>query len=137
MLALMTVGPTIMRVGTEEQKKKILPAILRGECVIAIAYTEPEAGTDLMSLKTTAIRDGDHYVINGQKTFTSMGHSCDYYGWLQDNPKAAQNYMGLSILLVDAKPQGSPSAHQDHEQSYAEPRVFENVRVQEASSGRR
>lgn len=107
MLALMTVGPTIMRVGTEEQKKKILPAILRGECVIAIAYTEPEAGTDLMALKTTAVRDGDHYVINGQKTFTSMGHTCDYY-WLavRTDPKAAKSYMGLSILLIDAKTPG-------------------------------
>ncbi len=107
MMTLMTVGPTIMRVGTEEQKKSILPAILRGECVAAIGYTEPEAGTDLMSLKTTAIRDGDHYVINGQKTFTSMGHCCDYF-WLavRTDPKAAKNYMGLSILLVDAKTPG-------------------------------
>ena len=107
MLALMTVGPTIMRVGTEEQKNRILPAILRGECVIAIAYTEPEAGTDLLSLKTTALRDGDHYVINGQKTFTSMGHSCDYF-WLavRTDPKAAKKYMGLSVFLVDAKTPG-------------------------------
>jgi hypothetical protein len=107
MLALMTVGPTIMRVGTEEQKNRILPAILRGECVIAIAYTEPEAGTDLLSLKTTALRDGDHYVINGQKTFTSMGHSCDYF-WLavRTDPKAAKKYMGLSVFLVDAKAPG-------------------------------
>ena len=107
MLALMTVGPTIMRVGTEEQKNRILPAILRGECVIAIAYTEPEAGTDLLSLKTTALRDGDHYVINGQKTFTSMGHSCDYF-WLavRTDPKAAKKYLGLSVFLVDAKTPG-------------------------------
>ncbi len=107
MLALMTVGPTIMRVGTEEQKERILPAILRGECVIGIGYTEPEAGTDLMSLKTTALRNGDHYIINGQKTFTSMGHFCDYY-WLavRTDPKAAKNYMGISILLVDAKTPG-------------------------------
>jgi alkylation response protein AidB-like acyl-CoA dehydrogenase len=107
MLALMTVGPTIMRVGTEEQKNRILPAILRGECVIAIAYTEPEAGTDLLSLKTTALRDGDYYVINGQKTFTSMGHSCDYF-WLavRTDPKAAKKYMGLSVFLVDAKTPG-------------------------------
>jgi len=107
MLALMTVGPTIMRVGTEEQKNRILPAILRGECVIAIAYTEPEAGTDLLSLKATALRDGDHYVINGQKTFTSMGHSCDYF-WLavRTDPKAAKKYMGLSVFLVDAKTPG-------------------------------
>jgi alkylation response protein AidB-like acyl-CoA dehydrogenase len=135
MLALMTVGPTIMRVGTEEQKRKILPAILRGECVIAIGYTEPEAGTDLMSLKTTAIRDGDHYVINGQKTFTSMGHSCDYF-WLavRTDPKAAKKYMGLSILLVDAKTPGitvEPIKTMANLQLNHE--FFENVRVPKES----
>jgi alkylation response protein AidB-like acyl-CoA dehydrogenase len=135
MLALMTVGPTIMRVGTEEQKRKILPAILRGECVIAIGYTEPEAGTDLMSLKTTAIRDGDHYVINGQKTFTSMGHSCDYF-WLavRTDPKAAKKYMGLSILLVDARTPGitvEPIKTMANLQLNHE--FFENVRVPKES----
>jgi alkylation response protein AidB-like acyl-CoA dehydrogenase len=135
MLALMTVGPTIMRVGTEEQKRKILPAILRGECVIAIGYTEPEAGTDLMSLKTTAIRDGEHYVINGQKTFTSMGHSCDYF-WLavRTDPKAAKKYMGLSILLVDAKTPGitvEPIKTMANLQLNHE--FFENVRVPKES----
>ena len=135
MLALMTVGPTIMRVGTEEQKKRVLPAILRGECVIAIGYTEPEAGTDLMSLKTTAIRDGDHYVINGQKAFTSMGHSCDYF-WLavRTDPKAAKKYMGLSILLVDAKTPGitvEPIKTMANLQLNHE--FFENVRVPKES----
>ena len=135
MLALMTVGPTIMRVGTEEQKKRVLPAILKGECVIAIGYTEPEAGTDLMSLKTTAIRDGDHYVVNGQKTFTSMGHSCDYF-WLavRTDPKAAKKYMGLSILLVDAKTPGitvEPIKTMANLQLNHE--FFENVRVPKES----
>lgn len=131
MLALMTVGPTIMRVGSEAQKKKVLPAILAGECNIAIGYTEPEAGTDLMSLKTTAVREGDHYVINGQKTFTSMGHSCDYY-WLavRTDPKAPRNYMGLSILLVDARTPGitvEPIGTMGDMQLNHE--FFENVRV--------
>ncbi len=81
MLALNTVGPTIMRHGTEEQKKRFLPPILNGELNIAIGYTEPEAGSDLASLKTKAERDGDHYVINGQKIFTSLAHHCDYL-WL-------------------------------------------------------
>ncbi len=135
MLALMTVGPTIMRVGSEAQKKTILPAILRGECNIAIAYTEPEAGTDLMSLKTTAIRDGDQYVINGQKTFTSMGHSCDYY-WLaaRTDPGAARKYLGLSILLVDAK---SPGITVEPIRTMSGLRLnhefFENVRVPKGS----
>lgn len=107
MLALMTVGPTIMKVGTEEQKKRILPQILQGDLTVGIGYTEPEAGTDLLSLKTTAVRDGEYYVINGQKTFTSMGHSCDYF-WLavKTDPKAAKKYQGISIFLIDAKTPG-------------------------------
>ncbi len=131
MLALMTVGPTIMRVGSEAQRKKILPAILKGECNIAIGYTEPEAGTDLMSLKTTAIREGDHYVINGQKTFTSLAHSSDYF-WLavRTDPRAPKSYMGLSILLVDAKTPGitiEPIRTMGDMQLNHE--FFENVRV--------
>jgi len=107
MLALMTVGPTLMKVGTEEQKRKFLPAILRGEMDIAIGYTEPEAGTDLFSLKTTAVKDGDDYVINGQKTLTSMGHFADYF-WLaaRTHPDPAKKHRGISIFLVDAKSPG-------------------------------
>jgi len=111
MLALMTVGPTIMKVGSEEQKERLLPPILKGDLAIGIAYTEPEAGTDLLSLKTTAVRDGDYYVINGQKTLTSMGHSCDYF-WLavRTDPKAAKKHQGISIFLIDARPLASPSS---------------------------
>jgi alkylation response protein AidB-like acyl-CoA dehydrogenase len=107
MLALMTVGPTIMKVGSEEQKERLLPQILQGDLTVGIGYTEPEAGTDLLSLKTTAVRDGDYYVINGQKTFTSMGHSCDHF-WLavRTDPKAAKKYQGISIFLIDAKTPG-------------------------------
>ena len=106
-LSLMTVGPTLMKVGTPEQKKKFLPPILTGDVVFAIAYTEPEAGTDLFSLKTTATRSGDDYIINGQKLFTSMGHFADYF-WLaaRTNPKAAKQHEGISIFLVDAKTPG-------------------------------
>src|SRR5258706_2820346 len=80
-LTLCTVGPTLMKYGTEEQRAKFLPAILRGECHFAIGYSEPGAGTDLASLKTKAVRDGDHYVVNGQKMFTSLAEYSDYV-WL-------------------------------------------------------
>ncbi len=107
MLTLMTVGPTLMKVGSEEQKKRFLPPILSGDLTFAIGYTEPEAGTDLFSLKTSAVRQGDHYIINGQKIFTSMGHFADYF-WLaaRTNPSAAKQHEGISIFLVDAKSPG-------------------------------
>lgn len=107
MLTLMTVGPTLMRVGSEEQKKRFLPPILTGDLVFAIGYTEPEAGTDLFSLKTTAVRDGDDYIINGQKIFTSMGHFADYF-WLaaRTDPGASKQHAGISMFLVDAKSPG-------------------------------
>jgi len=99
-LGLNTVGPTIMRVGTEEQKKEFLPRILRGELEVAIGYTEPEAGTDLASLKTAAVRDGDDYVINGQKSFTSGAQYSDYV-WLavRTDPEAPK-HRGISVFMI-------------------------------------
>ena len=78
LMALNAVGPAVMRFGSEEMKREILPPILRGELEVAIGYTEPEAGTDLASLKTTAVKDGDDYIINGQKVFTSCAEYADY-----------------------------------------------------------
>ena len=70
-IALNTVGPTLMRFGSDEQKAFFLPKILAGDLDFAIGYSEPEAGTDLASLRTRAVREGDEYVINGNKIFTS------------------------------------------------------------------
>ncbi len=80
-VTLNTVGPTIMRFGTEQQKHFFLPGILAGEINFAIGYTEPEAGTDLASLRTRAVLDGDEWVINGNKVFTSGANQADYV-WL-------------------------------------------------------
>ena len=81
LVTLNTVGPTLMQFGSEEQKQAFLPKILAGELHFAIGYSEPGAGTDLASLRTRAVRDGDEYVINGQKTFTTGGHDAVWI-WL-------------------------------------------------------
>ena len=99
-LTLNAIGPTIMRYGTDEQKKEILPRILKGDLEICIGYTEPDAGTDLFSLKTSAVRDGDDYIINGQKVFTSLAHLADYI-WLavRTDPDPSKKHRGVSIFL--------------------------------------
>ncbi|MEU9994712.1 acyl-CoA dehydrogenase family protein [Streptomyces sp. NPDC050848] len=100
MVTLNTVGPTLMKYGTEEQKAYFLPRILRGETVFAIGYSEPEAGTDLASLRTKAVRDGDSWLIDGQKIFTSNAQNADWI-WLacRTDPEAPQ-HRGISIVLV-------------------------------------
>jgi alkylation response protein AidB-like acyl-CoA dehydrogenase len=101
-----TVGPTLMQYGTEEQKQAYLPGILNGELNFAIGYTEPEAGTDLASLKTRAVLDGDEWVINGNKVYTSGANQADYV-WLAcrtdvDVPK----HKGISIIIVPTSAPG-------------------------------
>jgi alkylation response protein AidB-like acyl-CoA dehydrogenase len=95
-----TVGPTLMRFGSEEQKQFFLPRILAGELNFAIGYTEPEAGTDLASLRTRAVRDGDEYVVHGNKIFTSGADDADYV-WLacRTDPDAPK-HKGISLLCV-------------------------------------
>jgi 3-oxocholest-4-en-26-oyl-CoA dehydrogenase alpha subunit len=99
-LTINTVGPTIMRFGTDEQKARYLPRIAAGEIHFSIGYSEPEAGTDLAALRTRAVRDGDSYVINGQKMWTSLIQYADYV-WLacRTDPEAPR-HRGLSILIV-------------------------------------
>ena len=101
LVTLNTVGPTLAEYGTDEQKEHFLPRILKGDVNIAIGYTEPGAGTDLASLRTKAVRDGDEYVVNGQKIFTSDGDIADFI-WLACRTDAdAPKHKGISILLVD------------------------------------
>lgn len=102
-LAINAIGSTIMRAGRPEQKDRFLPPLLRGELNIAVGYTEPGAGTDLASLKTRAVREGDHYVINGQKVFTSLAHFCDYIWLAARTDPAAKKHKGISIFMVDTR----------------------------------
>ena len=99
-LTINTVGPTIMRFGTDEQKQFFLPKIASGDLHFSIGYSEPGAGTDLASLRTRAVRDGDEYVINGQKMWTSLIQYADYV-WLacRTDPDAPK-HKGLSMILV-------------------------------------
>jgi 3-oxo-4-pregnene-20-carboxyl-CoA dehydrogenase beta subunit len=100
-VTLQTVGPTLQAFGTEEQKAFFLPKILAGEVHFAIGYTEPDAGTDLASLRTSAVRDGDGYVVNGQKIFTTGGHDADYIWLAVRTDPDAPRHRGISILIVN------------------------------------
>jgi len=99
-LTINTVGPTIMRFGTPEQKSFYLPRIAAGEIHFSVGYSEPEAGTDLASLRTTARRDGDDYVIDGQKMWTSLIQYADYVWLACRTDPAAPRHRGLSIVIV-------------------------------------
>ncbi len=108
-LTINSVAPTIMAFGTDEQKKFFLPKIAAGELHFSIGYSEPGAGTDLAALRTTAVRDGDDYVINGQKMWTSLIAYADYV-WLavRTNPEA-KKHRGISMLIVPTDaPRASP-----------------------------
>ena len=105
LVTLNTVGPTLMQFGTEEQKQQFLPAILDGTVEFAIGYSEPSAGSDLAALRTTAVRDGDDYVINGQKMFTSGAGTADYIWLAARTDPEAKRHKGLSLFIV---PTSSP-----------------------------
>ena len=99
-LTLNTVGPTIMRYGTAEQKEYFLPRILAGDLHFSIGYTEPNSGTDLASLTTRAVKDGDEWVINGQKIFTSLASYADYVWLAARTDPDAPKHRGITIFAV-------------------------------------
>jgi alkylation response protein AidB-like acyl-CoA dehydrogenase len=100
-----TVGPTLMTYGSEEHKRDFLPGILTGDINFAIGYTEPEAGTDLASLRTKAVRDGEEWVINGSKVFTSGANQADYIWLACRTDPDAKKHKGISMIIV---PTASP-----------------------------
>src|SRR6266571_2977969 len=142
-VTLQTVGPTLQAHGTEEQKTTFLPKILAGEVHFAIGYTEPGAGTDLASLTTRAVRDGDHYIVNGQKIFTTGAHDADYI-WLacRTDPEAVK-HKGISMLIVDTTDPGyswtpmilSDGAHHTNATYYNDVRVPAEMLVGEENAG--
>jgi alkylation response protein AidB-like acyl-CoA dehydrogenase len=100
LITVNTVGPTLIQYGSEAQKAEILPRIRDGELLVGIGYTEPGAGTDLASLQTRAVRDGDHYVVNGQKLFTTHAQDAEYIWLAARTDPDAPKHKGISILLV-------------------------------------
>jgi len=110
LVTLNTVGPTLMHFGTEEQKQTFLPAILDGSVEFAIGYSEPEAGSDLASLRTTAVREGDEpeagWVINGQKMFTSGAAYADYIWLAARTDPNTKKHKGISIFIVPTSSAG-------------------------------
>jgi alkylation response protein AidB-like acyl-CoA dehydrogenase len=100
------VGPAIIKYGTEEQKKTLLPPITRGEVFWCQGFSEPEAGTDLATLKTRATRDGDHYVIDGQKIWTSYANQADYCFLLARTGAASDGRDGISVFLLPLRTPG-------------------------------
>ncbi len=100
MITMNTVGPTLIQFGTDEQKDKFLPAILRGTVDFAIGYSEPGAGSDLASLTTSAVRDGDDYVINGAKMFTSGAEFADYIWLAARTDPEAKKHKGITVFMV-------------------------------------
>jgi len=105
-LTLNTVGPTLRHYGTEQQKAEFLPKVLAGEIFFAIGYSEPSAGTDLASLQTSAVRDGEEWVINGQKMWTSLADHADYIWLAARTDPSVSKHRGLSMFLIPTSAKG-------------------------------
>ncbi|MFG3496688.1 acyl-CoA dehydrogenase family protein [Streptomyces sp. NPDC047886] len=145
LMALNTVGPTIMRFGTDEQKAYFLPRILSGEIDFAIGYSEPDAGTDLASLRTRAVRDGDTYIVNGQKIWTTNGDTAEWV-WLAVRTAPVEEgvppHQGITMLLVPTTEPGysctlihTLAGHDTTASHYDDVRVPVSRRVGEENRG--
>jgi alkylation response protein AidB-like acyl-CoA dehydrogenase len=142
-VTLQTVGPVLQERGTPAQKELFLPKILAGEIHFAIGYTEPGAGTDLAALRTTAVRDGDDYLVSGQKIFTTGAHEADYVWLACRTDPAAPKHKGITILIVDTADPGfswtpvitHDGAHHVNATYYDRVRVPEAMRVGAENEG--
>jgi alkylation response protein AidB-like acyl-CoA dehydrogenase len=128
-------APYLVAYGTEEQKQKYLPKVSSGECILAIGMTEPSGGSDLAALKTTGVKDGDEWVINGSKTFITNGYSCDMViTAVRTDPEKGPK--GITLFAIDADKEGFSRGRKldkvGMEESDTSELFFENVRCTEA-----
>ena len=130
-IARVIVAPILMAKGSEEQKRRYLPGLARGEITFCLGYTEPESGSDLASLQTRAVADGDDYVINGRKVYTSGAEESDYCWLAARTDPDAPKHAGTSVLIVPMKSAGvevRPLLNLLDEEWFNEV-IFEDVRV--------
>jgi alkylation response protein AidB-like acyl-CoA dehydrogenase len=137
------IGNTIRVVGTTEQKARVLPPILRGEVLLCMGYSEPEAGSDVASTRTTAVRDGDDWIINGEKIFTSMAHEANYVFLLTRTNPEVPKHRGLTMFLVPMETPGVSveplwtlgAPGRTNRTFYRDVRVSDSARIGEVDGG--
>ncbi|MEV6772726.1 acyl-CoA dehydrogenase family protein [Nocardia sp. NPDC051030] len=144
LVTLLTVGPALQSYGTDEQKQKFLPGILTGDVHFAIGYSEPEAGTDLAALRTSAVKDANgDWIVNGQKIFTTGAHEADFIWMAVRTGSVESRHRGITILIVDTKDPGyswtpiitADGAHHTNATYFDNVRVPANMIVGEENGG--
>ena len=136
-------GPALMEFGTEEQKQRFLPPIVRGDVLWCQGYSEPGSGSDLASLSCKAVREGDEYVINGSKIWTSDAHLSDWLFGLFRTDSSGKKQQGITVLLVDLSTPGIEirpivkfdGLHELNQTFFTDVRVPVNQRVGEENDG--
>ena len=130
-MAIWWVGPAIIKYGTDAQRQRFLAPILAADEIWATGYSEPGSGSDMAAAKCRAVRDGDTYVVNGQKVWTTLAHISDWYFILVRTATEGPKWAGLSLLLIDMKSPGisvRPIITLDEEHEVNET-FFDNVKV--------